>query len=65
MQWGYSSVDTVTLPIAFTSAIYAGVGCPETSYSSATRTGMLLNKGLATIGLYLHGTKGWYMVVGK
>ena len=63
-QWGYSTARTATFPIAFSSQIYAAVVCPNTNSTSATATGAY-SLTLTGMGIYVHGTKGWYFVVGK
>lgn len=63
-QWGYSTARTATFPIAFTSYVYAAVGCPDTNYTSATATGVH-SLTLTGLGIVVHGTKGWYFVIGK
>lgn len=63
-QWGYSTARTATFPIAFASYVYAAVGCPNTNYTSATATGVH-SLTLTGLGIVMHGTKGWYFVIGK
>ena len=63
-QWGYCNGRQATFPVSFVNAAYSIVAIPNTTSTSATATGAA-NLSKTGSGLYLHGSIGWYVVIGS
>lgn len=63
-QWGYCTGRQATFPVSFINAAYSIVAIPNTTSTSATATGAA-NLSKTGSGLYLHGSIGWYVVIGS
>lgn len=64
VQWGYCNGRQATFPVSFVNAAYSIVAIPNTTSTSATATGAA-NLSKTGSGLYLHGSIGWYVVIGS
>lgn len=64
LQWGYCNGRQAIFPVSFVNAAYSIVAIPNTTSASATATGAA-NLSKTGSSLYLHGSIGWYVVIGS